>query len=267
MEIGNISNPNNGLQSINAAYSSLSSSSESIASGESANLDAAAMAIIEMSYSRIAVSQQGTRNANDAISMLQTFEAAGSAISNNLTQMSKLASQATTGTYSDEQKAVMQQEFAELGAEVNRIASNTVFNGNSLLSSQDNSLSISIGTGPGIEIESSDLGIDLSQMDLVSDAQGALTSIQDMIESASSYRGYLGSQINRLEKAVEVTEIETENALASASKISNTDIAMETATYSSNLIVAQMAIAIQIQANVTQERTGQLLTETKEPQG
>ncbi len=267
MEIGDISNPNNGLQSINAAYSSVSSSSESIASGDKAYLDAAAMAIIEMSYSRIAVSQQGTRNANDAISMLQTFEAAGSEISNNLTRMSKLASQATTGTYADEQKALMQQEFDELGADVNRIASNTLFNGNSLISSQDNPLSISIGTGQSIEIESSDLGIDISGMDLVSDAQGALVSMQDLIERASSYRGYLGSQISRLEKAVEVTEVETENALAIASKISNTDIALETAAYSSNLIVAQMSIAIQIQANVTQERTGHLLIVKEEPQG
>ncbi|MHC4216119.1 MAG: flagellin N-terminal helical domain-containing protein, partial [Planctomycetota bacterium] len=196
MEIGDISNPNNGLQSINAAYSSLSSSSESIASGDNANLDAAAMAIIEMSNSRIAVSQQGTRNANDAISMLQTFEAAGSEISNNLGRMSRLASQAATGTYSSEQKALMQQEFDELGAEVNRIASNTLFNGNNLISSQNNSLSISIGTDQSIEIESADLGIDINGMDLVSDAQGALTSMQDMIDSASSYRAYLGSKIN-----------------------------------------------------------------------
>lgn len=118
-----------------------------------------------------------------------------------------------------------------------------------------------------IEIESSDLGIDLSALDLVSDAQDALASMQDLIDGASSYRGYLGSQINRLEKAVEVTEIETENALEIASKISNTDIATETATYTSNLIMAQMAIAIQIQANLTQERTGQLLTKKKETKG
>ncbi len=264
MEIGDISNSSN---SINAAYSSLSSSSESIASGERATLDAAALAIIEMSKSRIAVSQQGTRNANDAISMLQTFEAAGSGISNNLTRMSRLASQAATGTYSAEQKALMQQEFDELGAEVNRIASNTLFNGNGLLSSQDNSLSISIGTGQSIEIESSDLGIDLSGMDLVSDAQGALTSMQGMIDNTSSYRGYLGSQINRLEKAVEVTEIETENALAVTSKISNTDIATEIAIYSSSLIVAQVSTAIQIHSNLTQERAGQLLTQKKETKG
>ncbi len=110
---------NLGAWVINRAYDKVADSVEAVASGGSIS-DNTASAIIQMLLrGDIAASQEGARNASDAISMVQTFEAAASSIDQKLIQMQELATQAATGTYSDEQKAVMQAEFEDLADEIN----------------------------------------------------------------------------------------------------------------------------------------------------
>jgi flagellin len=83
--------------------------------------------------SDIAVFNQGVRNANDAISMLQTMDGAAAVIDEKLIRMKELAEQSATGTYSDEQRLIMDDEFEAMREEIDRIARATEFNGITML--------------------------------------------------------------------------------------------------------------------------------------
>lgn len=244
---------------ISSAYKGISKSIEAIASGSTTDNGMAALAIRELLRGEIAANQQAVRNANDAVSMIQTFDASAVSINEKLTQMTRLAEQAATGTYSDQQKAIMQQEFAELADEINRVVESTQFNGNNLFSTDGQGISISIGNGSIIDIAAGNLSFDATQMDLTTDAEGALAAIQEEMERAATYSGYLGSQANRLERAVSVIESDIENTMAVESSISDTDVAMEVAAYAMSQVTAEMAIALQAQQNVEGKRVTQLL--------
>ena len=259
MGLGNISGANLGPLIINEAYDGVSDSTRAIASGQKVQSQTALSIIAGQLRGDMAVNRQGIRNANDAISMVQTFDAAAGTINSNLRQMARLAMQAGTGTFSSEQKAVIEAEFNELASEINRVAGNTRFNGNNLLGGEGTEISVSLGTGEDITVASGDLRVDISGLDLADDTGGALAAIQENIRHVSDYRGYLGGQMNRLSEAVSVMEVGIENALAVESRISDTDIAMEVAAHAAGRIKTETAIAMQSQVNVIHQMAIQLL--------
>ena len=99
----------------------------------SAKDDAAGMAISDRMSAQISGLNMAVRNANDAISMLQTAEGATKEISNMLGRMRELAVQSANGTYSDNDRASLDLEFGALMDEITRIAENTEWNGNKIL--------------------------------------------------------------------------------------------------------------------------------------
>jgi len=259
MELGNLSAADLGPLIINEAYDDLTDSTEAIASGHKAQ-DLAALSIIAGQLrADVEVNMQGVRNANDAISMVQTFDAAAGSINSHLVQMSKLAMQAGTGTFSDGQKAAIEAEFKELAAEINRVAGNTQFNSNIMLSGEGTEIPVSLGNGPDITLLSGDLSFDVSGMDLISDAGSALSAVQEKIEQVSDFRGYLGGQMNRLSGAVDSMQIGIEQAMAAESNISDTVIAQEIANYASSQLQTEMAIAVQSYKHLMHQTMAQLL--------
>jgi len=128
---------NNNLMALTAfnnltrSYGALSRSINRLSSGLRINTaadDAAGLAVRELMRSDIAVLNQGIRNANDAISLLKTMDGAASVIDEKLIRMKELAEQASTGTYSDTQRGIMDDEFQAMADEIERIASATDFN-------------------------------------------------------------------------------------------------------------------------------------------
>lgn len=123
-------------RNLGATYGMLAKSIARLSSGlriNSAADDAAGLAVREFMRSEIAVLNQGVRNANDAVSMLQTMDGAAQVIDEKLIRMKELAEQAATGTYSDEQRAIMHDEFSAMREEIDRIANATDFNGIKML--------------------------------------------------------------------------------------------------------------------------------------
>ena len=123
----------------------------------SARDDAAGLAISERMSSQISGLNMAVRNANDGISFLQTVEGATKEISSMLGRMRELAVQAASGTYTTSDQAALDLEFGALITEIDRIATDTEFNGEAVLkgvlsdgngSSNDAALSknIQIGT-------------------------------------------------------------------------------------------------------------------------
>jgi len=136
----------NTTRNLNNAYSSLATSVQRLSTGlriNSAADDAAGLAIRESMRSDVASLNQGIRNANDGISLIQTAEGALSVVDEKLIRMKELAEQASTGTYTNAQRLIIHSEFAAMAAEIDRIANATDFNGVKLL---NGSVSIA-GTG------------------------------------------------------------------------------------------------------------------------
>ena len=100
----------------------------------SAKDDAAGLAISDRMAAQTRGIEQAVRNANDAISLLQTAEGATTEISNMLSRMRELAVQAASGTYTATDRAALDLEFGALMDEIDRIASNTEWNGTAILS-------------------------------------------------------------------------------------------------------------------------------------
>lgn len=146
----------NAARHLGKAYDGLSKSVERLASGlriNSAKDDAAGLAVRELMRADIAVLSQGSRNASDGISMLQTMEGAMAVMDDNLIRMKELAEQAATGSYSSAQRIIMDAEFAEMASEIERIAGATKFNDIAMLNSSTGSVSIHVGTTSTIDID------------------------------------------------------------------------------------------------------------------
>jgi len=133
---------NHNMEAMNTAsnlgktYGKLSNSISKLSTGlriNSAADDAAGLAIRESMRADITSLNQGVRNANDAISMIQTAEGAMSVIDEKLIRMKELATQASTGTYTNDQRMIIHSEFSAMASEIDRIATATDFNGIKLL--------------------------------------------------------------------------------------------------------------------------------------
>src|ERR1051326_8688967 len=126
----------NAQRNLNTSQSSLAVSLQRLSSGlriNSAKDDAAGLAIAERFTSQINGLNQATRNANDGISLAQTAEGDLVQVGNNLQRIRELAVQSVNATNSATDRAALQQEASQLIAEIDRVASNSKFNGVSLL--------------------------------------------------------------------------------------------------------------------------------------
>jgi flagellin len=247
----------NAARYLGQSYDALAKSVERLSSGlriNSAKDDAAGMAVRELMRADISVLQQGARNAQDGVSLLQTMEGALQTIDNCLVRMKQLAEQAATGSYSSAQRAIMDSEFDEMAEEINRIATSTDFNGIKML---DNTSGVSIHFGDEsdyIEITGSDmtksgLGISSLNIDDADSAKTALGTLDSAISSKDSARAKFGYKMNRLESTGEVLAIQAENLMAAESRISDVDVATEMAELTRNQVLAQAGTAMLAQAN------------------
>ncbi len=106
--------------------------------------DAAGLAISEKMKAQISGLRQGSRNAQDGISLIQTAEGALNETHSILQRMRELATQAASTAVSESDRAQIQAELDELTGEIDRIADSTKFNGISLLNGTE--MKILIGT-------------------------------------------------------------------------------------------------------------------------
>jgi flagellin len=264
---------NNNMMASNAArhlgqsYDSLAKSVERLSSGlriNSAKDDAAGLAVRELMRADVAVVQQGVRNAQDGQSMLQTMEGALQTVDNALVRMKQLAEQASTGSYSSAQRSIMNNEFTEMAAEVNRIATSTKFNSIGMLNNSANVV-IQFGansdqiTIQGSDMTSSGLGINNLTVGTTTKAQSALTALDSAISLKDTARAKFGYKMNRLQSTVEVLNIAAENLQTAESRVSDVDVATEMANMTKNQVLAQAGISMLAQANAMPQMALKLL--------
>lgn len=146
----------NAQRNLTTSQSSLATSLERLSSGlriNSAKDDAAGLAISERFTTQIRGLNQAIRNANDGISLSQTAEGALSEIGNNLQRIRELAVQSANATNSDSDRAALDQEVQQRLAEIDRIASQSSFNGRKILDGSFGNAAFQVGANVGETIE------------------------------------------------------------------------------------------------------------------
>jgi len=216
--------------------------------------DAAGLSIGQNMTSQVRGLNQAVRNVNDGINLLQTADGGLVETSNMLQRMRELAVQSSNGTNSASQRIYLNNEFASLTTEINRIASGTTWNNANLYGT---SLVFQAGMNSGNLIS-----ITMSAMDAVAigvsttatistfaGAQAAITSLDAAIDTVNSARSTMGAVMNQLSYSADnLTNIST-NIAASRSSVMDTDYATASATLSKSQIVQQAATAMLAQAN------------------
>lgn len=262
----------NSQRALNSSQKSMQTSLQRLSSGlriNSAKDDAAGLAISERITSQVRGLDQAIRNANDGISLLQTAEGALSEVENTLQRMRELAVQSSNGTYNNADRESLNDEFAALSAEVQRIADVTEFNNINLLSNGGN-LSMQVGWENGANnvitfstariVEASGISnIIPGAISTVASAQGLLSELTIAIDAISSIRSDFGAIQNRLDSAVRNMENVIENQSAARSRIQDADFARETANMTRTQILQQAGTAMLAQANQVPQGVLQLL--------
>lgn len=115
----------------------------------SAKDDAAGLAISERFTTQINGLNVATRNANDGISLSQTAESALGELTNNLQRIRELAVQSANSTNSSSDRAALDQEVQQRIAEIDRISSQTSFNGQKVLDGTFGNAAFQVGANVG----------------------------------------------------------------------------------------------------------------------
>ena len=245
----------------------------------SASDDAAGLAISSRMTSQVNGLNMAVRNANDAISLVQTADGALSEVTNMLQRMRELAVQAASGTMSTTDQAALSTEFEALTLGIDAIADNTQWNGTQLLDATSNSgafsfqvganasqtISVTIrdfttdGGSTGVmenlddatttDFEDDDLDLDAIAITSASEATDAITELSNAITRVDTERAALGSVISRLEYAADNLSNVSQNTSASRSRILDADYASETTELARTQIIQQAGTAMLSQAN------------------
>jgi len=221
--------------------------------------DAAGLGISERLRSQVRSLNQAGRNAQDGISLVQTAEGALGETGSNLARLRELAVQASNGTLNTADRATINNEFTALKDEIARVASDTNFNGVTLLDGSTTSVALQVGIDSGQTISvslasatQSGLGISSTSFNAstVTAAVAALATIDTAISSVATARGDLGATTNRLSSTVRSIANQSENLAAAETRIRDVDVAFETADLTRNSILQQAALSVLSQANV-----------------
>ncbi|MFT4518775.1 MAG: flagellin [Halioglobus sp.] len=150
----------NAQRNLNSSQEALNTSLQRLSSGlriNSAKDDAAGLAISERFTAQIRGLDQAGRNANDGISLAQTAEGALSEVTNNLQRIRELSVQSANATNSSSDRAALQSEVSQLVAEIDRVASQTNFNGVQLLDGSFSAQVFQVGANAGETISISSI--------------------------------------------------------------------------------------------------------------
>ena len=270
MAIGVVANTN--IPSISASRilsnnrDDLEKAMERLSSGKrinSASDDAAGMAVAAKLRADVRSLNQAVRNANDAVSLVNTYDGASAEIESILVRMRELAVQTANGTYEDADRELAQEEIDALALEIDRIATNTTFNRQYIASGSGGSsgtFTFRVGPQSGsaddvdvnlASLKAADLGSGVSSLS-VSSATGASDAVADIdsaLTALASARAVAGAFINRLGHTVSNLQNVSQRTSEALSGVEDADYAAESAALARGMVLAQAGTAMLAQAN------------------
>jgi flagellin len=279
-------------KNLQGAQNKMADSVERLSSGlriNRASDDAAGLGIANALTQQINGANQGIRNLNDGISMVQTAEGAIAAAQEMAQRILTLATQGANGTLGATERTAIQSEMRQLITAINGIGTRTAFSGNTLLNvaiadaagtakftlqvsntttdtiSLDRTAfkNIGMGTGTGIAATDNATGQASALINAINGAnvvsavgadaatamQGVQTAAANYITALSTQRSLLGAYQNQIEYTVSNTTELAANLSAARSSVQDTDYASETAALTKGQILQQAATAMLAQAN------------------
>jgi flagellin len=261
----------NAHRQLQSTEDALSKSMERLSSGYRINRaadDAAGLAISEKLQAQIGGLDQAQRNAQDAISLVQTGEGAMNEVHSMLQRVRDLAVQFNNGTLATADKAAITAEVAQLCAEIAKIGKDTTFNGIALLSGgaaitfqvgAEDGQTISVnavklfGSGAGYAVDSSIFNFGNGTTPVT------LASIDDAIQNVSTQRSTFGAIQNRLEHTLNSLSTYEQNLQSSESQIKDVDMASEMVNFTKLQILQQAGTSMLAQANQSPQSVLSLL--------
>ncbi|MEA2480469.1 MAG: flagellin [Thermoleophilaceae bacterium] len=233
----------------------LSKAMEKLSSGYRINRaadDAAGLAISEKLRGQINGLAQASRNTGDAVSLVQTAEGALNEVHSMLQRVRELAVQYKNGTLSTSDRNAIQSEVNQLASEVERIGTDTSFNGIALLNTAS-TVTFQVGASDGqqINVTTISLGAQVASAAFALTATGAsdIDEIDTAINNVSSARAQFGAVQNRLEHTATNLASYQENLTASESRIRDADMASEMVNFTKLQILQQAGTSMLSQAN------------------
>jgi flagellin len=181
----------NAQRNLNSSSADLATSLQRLSSGlriNSAKDDAAGMAISERMTTQIRGMDVAMRNANDGVSLAQTAEGSLDSVSDALQRIRELAVQSANATNSASDRAALNAEAQQLKSEINRVATQTNFNGVKLLDGSFTNQTFQVGANSGetisvsgiVDAQSTALGTtDIAAATYSAAATPAATTIAD----------------------------------------------------------------------------------------
>jgi flagellin len=253
----------------------VSKSLEKLSSGLKINRaadNAAGLVISEQMRAQISGIDQAMNNAEQAVTMVQTAEGALNEMNSLLSKVKSLALHAlNSGVTDNAQRLADQSEFSNIVSSIQRIATQTRFAGQVLLSGAfsttgarfqvgeqaPDKVSLKIGrvTAAALSMTAATVGLST-----VTKASATLTKVSAAINTVTNLRGKLGAfQANTLQTGLNSLRTTHENLTAAESVIRDVDFAAESATYTKNSILVQSATAMLAQANQLPQNVLKLL--------
>ena len=276
----------------NSFFSAISQLSSGLRINKAAD-DSAGLAVSEKLKNQVRGLNQAQRNAQDAISLLQTAEGALNEVHSILGRMRELAVQSANDTLTNSDRAHIQNEVNSLLSEVDRIGNSTQFNSIQLLNGDASGplnlagFTFHVGANTDVPTASNEIAFTIGDSSLgytggtngvinstslagvnalattgvatQTDANAAIATIDTAVEAVSGYRGAIGAMQNRLESAINSIGVAAENTGAANSRIRDADVAQSVSEMIRSQILQQSSMAVLAQANQAPQSVLQLL--------
>ena len=271
---------NNTYRNLAATQNDMSKSLEKLSSGLRINRaadDAAGLAISEGLKSQVGGLTVASRNAQDAISVIQTAEGSLNEVTSILQRVRDLAVQAGNDSNSADSRAAIATEVTALGKELTRISESTNFNGTKLLNTAAATTDLSFQIGAGSSATADQITVKLTDVSAIATivsglaaagfatagatvgVAGTIDTLDTQIKAVSTSRASLGADQNRFESVIKNLAVSKENLSAAGSRIRDTDMAEEMVKYTRSSILSQAGTAMLAQANQSNQGVLQLL--------
>ena len=229
----------------------------------SAKDDAAGQAIGQTMTAQVRGLNQAIRNVNDGVNLAQTADGALGETANMLQRMRELAVQSASGTYSTTQRGYLQTEFTALASQIDKVASETTWNGMTVLTGTTGSTATGTFTFQSGQASGQSISVSITSMTLTglsmtalavgissaASASSAIASLDTAIGLVNTERAKIGAGINQMTYAADNLTNISGNIQASRSTIMDTDYATASTQLSKTQIIQQAATAMLAQAN------------------
>lgn len=267
----------NSHRNLTGVGNKLSKASQRLSSGKKINSaadDAAGLAISEKMRAQIKGLDMASKNAQDAVSLIQTAEGSMSEIESMLQRMRELVVQAANDTNMTADRGKIADELTQLQDEITNMAGRTEFNEKVLATGSyaTQSLNFQIGANSNQKIDltiksltAESLGVDkiASGVAAKTATYSSITTMIDTIDTAisavSDEVSKLGAKQNRLEYTDNNLKVSSENLSAAKSRIEDADMAKEMMNVTSANVLQQAATSMLAQANQSISQVTQLL--------